>query len=248
MEFRKVCAILVPLVILAVSLLTAAASYGVTVLSDALTPSPPQRITVVIDPGHGGEDGGALSCTGVRESVLNLAVASRLEDLLLLFGLQTRMTRREDIAVCDPGSQALSEKKVSDLRNRVRMVSETEGPVLISIHQNTFPEEKWSGAQVFYADTDGSLPLAEGLQRILREALDPANHREAKKSLKVYLMNHIQCPGVLIECGFLSNPREEALLRTDEYQKKLACAVAGGLSQYLIQTSHNRTSAGNGPA
>ncbi len=233
MQFRKLCAILLPSVILAVSLLTWAASRGFTAISDAMTPPVRPRTTVVIDPGHGGADGGAVSCTGVRESGLNLAVALRLEDLAKFLGMRTRMTRSADVSVGDPAAQTVSEMKVTDLKNRVRMVNETEAPVLVSIHQNAFPEARWSGAQVFYADTEGSRALAETLQRVLRESLDPGNHREAKKSLKVYLMNNIRCTGVLIECGFLSNPAEEALLRTEAYQKKLACAIAGGLGRYL---------------
>ena len=233
MEFRKVCAILLPLVVLTVSLLTAAASYGVTLVSEAATPLRQTRNTVVIDPGHGGEDGGAVSCTGVCESGLNLAVAERLEDLILFLGGQTRMTRASDVSLADPEARTVSEKKVSDLKNRVRLVSETPSPVLVSIHQNMFPEAQYRGAQVFYADNEESRTLAEALQTALREALDPGNHREAKKSLKVYLMNNISCPGVLIECGFLSNREEEALLRSDGYQKKLACVIAGSLAPLL---------------
>ena len=140
MEFRKVCTILLPLVVLTVSLLTAAASYGVTLVSEEATPLRQTRNTVVIDPGHGGEDGGAVSCTGVCESGLNLAVAERLEDLILFLGGQTRMTRASDVSLADPEARTVSEKKVSDLKNRVALVSDTENPILVSIHQNMFAE------------------------------------------------------------------------------------------------------------
>ena len=233
MEIRKQYAMLLPLLILAVTIVTAAASRAVTLISEVMTPPGTPRTTVVIDPGHGGEDGGAVSCTGVRESLLNLAVGRRLEDLTLFLGMRTRMTRRSDVSVCDADAETVSEKKVSDLKNRVRMVNGTEDPILISIHQNMFQDAKYAGAQVFYAGTEGSQTLAELLQRNLRESLDPENRREIKKSLTVYLLNKVQCPAVLVECGFLSNPKEEALLRTEDYQKKLVCALAAGLSQYL---------------
>lgn len=186
--------------------------------------------TLLIDAGHGGEDGGAVSITGVSESKINLSIACKLEDLLALYGVQPIMLRREDISLHDAEAKTLREKKVSDLKNRVKRVEETEVPFFISIHQNSYPEKKYHGAQVFYANTMGSEQLGQQMQGVLNEKLDPGNTRAAKPIPdSVYLMNHITCPAILVECGFLTNPEEEALLRTMEYQRKIAVCLTGGL-------------------
>ena len=188
---------------------------------------------VVIDAGHGGEDGGARSCTGVQESGINLEIALRVNDLMHFLGMQTRMIRTTDCAVYTEGARTIAEKKVSDIHNRVRMVEETPGALLVSIHQNNFPEGKYRGAQVFYAKTDGSRELAEQTQRYLAAQVDPNNHRECKAAQEIYLLKHVNCTAILVECGFLSNPGEEALLREAGYQKKLAAAICCSVIDYL---------------
>ena len=243
MQYFKKYAWVYILALAAVWALSSLASESVTLVSGLLETEPEAgKRTVVIDPGHGGEDGGAISCTGVRESRINLEIGTRLNDLLLLLGCETRMTRTEDVSIHSDGAATVSEKKVSDLKNRVRLVEETHGAVLVSIHQNMFEESQYRGAQVFYARTTGSGRLAALLQRRLRESLDPENHREEKESQTVYLMNKITCPGVLIECGFLSNPREELLLRSAGYQKQLSCVIGAGLLDYLNQTEEGTLS------
>lgn len=194
---------------------------------------------IIIDPGHGGEDGGAISCTGVQESQLNLEISLRLNDLCHLLGMSTRMVRTQDKAVYSQGCTTISEKKVSDLKNRVALVNDTPGALLVSIHQNMFSDPKYSGAQVFYADTAGSKALAQAIQSLLCQQVDPDNRRECKPASAVYLMEHIRCTGVLIECGFLSNADEEQLLRTPDYQKKLACAICAGLYPYITEENGN---------
>ena len=184
---------------------------------------------LVIDAGHGGEDGGAISLTGVPESHLNLAVAKRLDLVFGLFGVSTLPLREEDVSLHDKSAQTLRQKKNSDLHNRADMVNEQENAILLSVHQNSYPDGRYSGAQAFYAPTEGSRELAQIIQETLRLTLDPKNTREAKQIPDtIYLMNHISCPGVLVECGFLTNPREEQLLRSQVYQTKLAMALAGG--------------------
>ena len=199
-------------------------------LHTALTYEPP--VTVVIDAGHGGEDGGAISVTGVHESKLNLEIALRLNDFLHLLGVRTVMIRTGDVSVYTEGD-TIAQKKVSDIRHRVAMVEQTPNALLVSIHQNQFQEAKYRGAQVFYARTDGSQTLAEQLQAQLAAQVDPNNHRACKQAKDIYLMEHISCTAVLVECGFLSNSAEEALLRDAAYQKKLAAAVACTIFSYL---------------
>ena len=183
---------------------------------------------LILDAGHGGEDGGAVSVTGVTESRVNLEIVQKLRDTLALYGVDPVVLREEDVSLHDPEASTLREKKRSDLKNRVRAVEAVEGGTLLSIHQNSYPGSQYRGAQVFYAPTGGSRELAELLQTALREELQPDNDRQAKPIPEsVYLMNHVSCPAVLVECGFLTNPEEEALLRDGGYQRQLAAVLAG---------------------
>lgn len=188
--------------------------------------------TVVIDAGHGGVDGGATSCSGILESQFNLEIALRLNDLLHLLGYDTVMVRSTDISVYTEG-ETIAAKKVSDLKKRVSLVNETENAVLISIHQNTFSDSQYSGAQVFYAPEGESRQLAEQLQAVFFRTINPGSSRKAKKADGIYLMEHINCTGILVECGFLSNPTEEARLRHQEYQKKLCAIIASTVGNFL---------------
>lgn len=191
------------------------------------------RPTLVLDAGHGGEDGGAVSITGVPESAINLAITEKLDLILGLCGRAPKVLRQEDVSLHDPEADTLREKKSSDLKNRVAAVEETEHAVLLSIHQNMFTNAKYHGAQVFFAPTPGSQEFAVHTQQILRQSVDPANERQAKPIPDtVYLMSHISCPAILVECGFLSNPEEEEKLRSDAYQIQLAAALAGAWLQY----------------
>ena len=185
-------------------------------------------VTVVIDPGHGGEDGGAVSITGVPESQINLAIVLKLRDVLGLYGVDPILLREEDVSLHDNGAGTLREKKRSDLKNRVAAVEEVEGGTLLSIHQNTYPGSRYHGTHVFYAPTEGSQELAEHFQNSIKAALQPENERAVKRIPDtVYIMNHVTCPAILIECGFLTNPEEEAKLRDEDYQKQLAVVIAG---------------------
>ncbi len=197
--------------------------------------SRPQRRA---DPGSGcrSRRGGwrRVSLSGVPESGINLAIVQKLDQLLGLYGEAPLLLRSEDISLHDDSAQTLREKKVSDLHNRVARIEETEHAVLLSVHQNTFPDGKYHGAQVFYSNGELSQPLAQLTQETLRAALDPGNTREAKPIPdSVYLMNHITCPAILVECGFLSNAEEDLLLQSGAYQTKLASALAASWLQWL---------------
>ena len=204
-----------------------------TVPAAAFLPESP--VTVILDAGHGGEDGGASTADGVLESGINLQIALRLRDLLAFAGVDTQMIRDTDTAVYSGECKTITQKKVSDLKNRVSMVNTVENGLLVSIHQNYFEQSKYCGAQVFFAKTGDSKALAERIQQSLRENVDAANHRQCKPSQSVYLMEHIECTGVLIECGFLSNYEEAKRLQTDTYQKKLSAAICGAITEYLSE-------------
>lgn len=194
-------------------------------------------VTFVIDAGHGGEDGGAVSISGKLESSFNLAIAQNLDTLMAFCGYNTVMIRDGDYSIYDPSASSIAQKKVSDLKNRVAKVNETPNAILLSIHQNQFPQEKYHGAQVFYGKQAGSKELADRVQTTIREGLDPSNNRKIKPADKVYLMENINCPGILVECGFLSNRDEEQKLLTPAYQTKLAMTICFGTLAQLNEES-----------
>lgn len=208
-------------------------SRAVTVIAEN-TPIE-RKHCIIIDPGHGGVDGGATSCTGLLESTLNLEISLRLNDLFHLLGYDTRIIRTGDISVYTKG-ETIAQKKISDLKERVRIVNETENAILVSIHQNNFSDSRYSGAQIFYSSTAQSKQLAEQLQTAFKETINQGSNRICKKSNGIYLMEHINKPGILIECGFLSNPEEESKLKRPEYQKQLSCVVAATISSFLSNT------------
>ncbi len=224
-------------------LLTMIVFIGIAVLTSKTVTTVNQNSPVVrkhriiIDAGHGGIDGGATSCTGVLESQINLEIALRLQDMMHLLGYETVMIRTTDVSIYTQGN-TIAAQKVSDLKERVRIANETDGAILISIHQNTFPSSQYGGAQVFYGDAD-SLQLARSMQSNFVSTINPGSNRKCKKSSGVYLMEHISCPGLLIECGFLSNPAEEAKLRDPAYQKQLCGVIGVTLSRFT--NSENRS-------
>ena len=233
MEKKKKWFLFYLMVITSVLSAALAGSRMVTAFSEDIENS--RKHCVIIDPGHGGEDGGATSCTGRLESGYNLEIALRLEQVLHLLGHDTRMTRKTDTAIYTKG-ETIAQKKVSDLKERVRIVNETPNGLLLSIHQNYFSDSRYSGAQVFYGRTEGSREFAERLQGEFSARLDTENHRKAKKAEGIYLMEQLQCTGVLVECGFLSNPQEEARLRDPEYQKRFCCVLAVTTAGFLSNT------------
>ena len=220
-------------IIIIIMLLCHLGSKTVTTIAES---SPPVRNhRIVLDAGHGGVDGGAISFSGIPESRYNLEITLRLRDLFHLLGYETVMIRTEDVSVYTKG-ETIAQKKMSDLKERVRIVNETENAILISIHQNTFSDSQYHGAQVFYADTEGSNPFASKMQSALVQSLNPESNRNCKQSKGVYLMEHIEKTGILVECGFLSNPEEDALLQTPDYQRKLSCVIAAATDCYLSNT------------
>lgn len=189
----------------------------------------PQRFSgrvLILDAGHGGEDGGAISVTGTLESQINLSIVLKMQQLCGLFGVDAILTRDSDASLKDANANTLSKMKQSDLRNRVKLIEKTKGAFLISIHQNYFAGASNRGAQVFFASTADSEAWGNYCQQLLVDHLDPENHRRSKQvSSDIYLMNHITCPAILVECGFISNREEAKLLETGSYQTKLAITI-----------------------
>jgi len=185
--------------------------------------------TFIIDAGHGGVDGGAVSPTGLFESHLNLQIAIQLESLLNFYGYNAIMTRRSDISIHDNDARTIRQKKMSDLRNRAELVNNTPNALLVSIHQNTFGQTQYRGLQVFHAN--GAADLGKVLQATITTALAPDNTRPTKPvPNSVFLFGAINAPALLIECGFLSNPQDEKLLANPVYQRKLAACIFAALT------------------
>lgn len=191
---------------------------------------------IIIDAGHGGFDGGAVANDGTVEKNINLSISKYLQEYLTLFGLQTVMIRETDTSVENDGLTSIREKKSSDLHNRMKIMEETDNALYISIHQNKYPIEKYSGTQVFYSpktSAESSL-LAQSIQDSIVNTLQKGNTRQIKEcGTSVYLMYNAVKPAVLVECGFLSNYEETEKLKTPEYQKKIAFCIAIGIQNYI---------------
>lgn len=184
--------------------------------------------TLILDAGHGGEDGGASAASGQKESDINLAIVLKTQALMTFLGEEPRLTRDVDRSLHSAGAETIRQKKVSDLKNRVNFVESTPNAVLISVHQNYFTDSRYSGAQVFFNRSDENQQWGEQAQEIIRQVLDSGNDRRAKPMPDgIYLFDHVDCPAILVECGFLSNGEEASLLSTDAYQRKVALALAG---------------------
>ena len=187
--------------------------------------------TVIIDAGHGGMDSGA-SCEGVYEKELNLSLALMLGDMLKSSGYEVIQTRSDDIML---GNGAKGSVKMADLKERVNLANSYDNAVFVSIHMNKFSQEKYSGLQVFYSKNNkSSASLAEKIQSNVKTMLQSGNNREIKQAgSNIFLLDNIDTPAVLVECGFLSNPDERKKLSTDEYRKELASVIYSSVVEFL---------------
>ena len=224
-------------IVLIVALLAAAAFFvKIFVSNGGLKPviSQNSRSTLVLDAGHGGIDGGAISDSGLKESDINLQIALKTEALVRFLGIDTVMTRETDTDNSD--NKAYSEH--DNLVQRVKLANSTENAVLISIHQNKFPSAVVSGAEVMYSDNDDSKALGLITQDNLVTLLDSSNRRVARPAPKELLLtSSVECPTILVECGFMSNPQEVQKLASNDYQLKLAAILAGSYIQFLNNTA-----------
>lgn len=192
----------------------------------------PDRVgeTVIIDAGHGGTDGGAVSPDGVIESDLNLQIARKTYELFAFLGQTAVMTRTGEDGLYDTDSSTIRQKKVADTRNRVALINGCEPATLISIHQNSMPNApKVHGAQAFYNSRPHAKELAATMQGALNDSVNVGNPKtETAIPKSVYIMSHVNCDAVLVECGFLSNSAETELLQQPDHQRKLAAAIVSG--------------------
>lgn len=195
---------------------------------------------MIIDPGHGGEDGGAVAPDGTQEADVNLAISRRLNAAARLCGVRTLMTRSSEHINYPTEADSIAARKTADQKQRVERINQTENDVLISIHQNWYPTSAPHGAQVLYTKTTGSQEFGTMLHEQLIQTLDTENRRVASPvSDEIYLMRNVRCPAVLVECGFLSNPEELSRLQDSNYQLKLSLVMLSAYLQYF-QTGWNQ--------
>ena len=195
---------------------------------------PAQNRLIIIDAGHGGEDGGTSSADGILEKDINLQIALKLRSMLEIAGYQTIMTRDEDEQLGDLSLNTIRQRKVSDIRTRLKITQDNTEAIFVSIHQNYYTSPKYSGLQVFYSPENiESRALAECIRQSTVTLLQPDNTREIKEiGSNIYLLYNIKLPSVMVECGFLSNPQEAVLLAEDSYQSKIAFSVLCGIQKY----------------
>lgn len=209
---------------------------SVTVPASADAGENVNKKVIVLDAGHGGIDGGCVSVNGVAEKGINLSIVQTLRDCFDILGFDVVCTREDDRSIHDSGVEGIGKQKLSDMKNRLDIINRYDDALVLSVHQNQFVDERYSGAQMFYAkDNDDSRRLAECMKKQFVALLQPNNERETKPVGKeIYLIHNAKSPSVLVECGFLSNHDEAKLLESADYQKKVAFTILTGAHEYLL--------------
>ena len=198
------------------------------------TATPVSGKVIVVDAGHGIQDEGAESSSGTTEAETNLKIALKLQNILEQSGSTVILTRSDENAIYDLDKNTLREKKISDIRNRVKIGNNSSADIFVSIHLNKIPQQQYWGWQCFYnSGNEKSMDLAKKIQSNLNDAIQKENKRVAMKLDTVYIMKHVEIPISIVECGFLSNPEEEQQLLDDEYQDKLAWGIYNGITDYF---------------
>lgn len=204
-----------------------------------------EKPVIVLDAGHGGLDSGAVGKSGLLEKDVNLSVVKKLASMLKMSGFEVVLTRNEDISIYDPGVEGIRNQKLSDMDNRLEIVQKYPDSIFLCIHQNNYTDPQYFGGQMFYNNNNpDNRTLAQIMQNRFA-TLQPGNDREIKLSgEELFLLKSNPNPSLLIECGFLSNPKEEALLATDEYRQQTAFTIYSGLIEFLEATSETPSECG----
>ncbi len=200
------------------------------------TSTPVSGKTIVIDAGHGVPDEGAQSSTGTTEAETNLKISLKVQNLLEQSGCTVILTRSDENAIYDVDSNTLKQKKISDIRNRVKIGNESSADIFVSIHLNKIPQQQYYGWQCFYKEgNEQSNKLAKSIQENLNKSMQKENNRVAMKIDNIYIIKHVEIPTSIVECGFLSNPEEEKQLLDDNYQNRLAWGIYSGIINYFYE-------------
>ncbi len=191
------------------------------------------EISIVVDAGHGAPDGGAVGVSGTQEKDINLAIAKKLEETLEAKGIEVIMTRKDDNGIWDNPNDTIRRKKLSDMYNRRDIIDKSRADLFISIHMNSFTDKTASGLRIFYdrGHAEGE-EIAELIQDNIASATGAVTEAVRTADEKLFLMKSPPMPAVLVECGFISNKTEEERLKNDEYQSKIAWAIAESVEKY----------------
>ncbi len=189
---------------------------------------------IILDAGHGTPDEGAESSSGTTEASLNLEITLKIQKLLESSGATVVLTRSDDNSIYEIDAKTIAQKKVSDIKNRVKIGNSSSADVFVSIHLNKISDSNYSGWQTFYQNgSENSEKLANSIQASLNTTISKENMRVPHILTSVYIMKHVEIPITIVECGFLSNPEEEKKLQTDEYQEMLAWGIYNGIMDYF---------------
>ena len=195
-----------------------------------------QNVCIVVDAGHGGEDGGCVSSNGILEKDINLEVSKKVAEIINTMGYNAVLTRSQDKMLYDMyGDNYKGRKKTYDLKNRLKFARENDADMFVSIHMNKFPQSQYKGLQVYYSKNHAnSEKLAQSIQDYCKQYLQSDNERSVKKAdSKIFLLDRAEIPAVLVECGFLSNAEDTENLCDDEYRKKLGLVIAAAVFSHI---------------
>ena len=197
---------------------------------------PVSNKVIVVDAGHGEPDGGAVSSNGISEAEINLKIALKLQNLLEQSGATVILTRSDENGIYDLDKETLKQKKVSDIKNRVKIGNSSSADIFVSIHLNKIPQQQYSGWQTFFKkDCENGKKLATAIQENLKQAVQKENDRVPMKIDNVYIVKNVEIPLTIVECGFLSNTEEEKQLQYDNYQNRLAWGIYNGIIDYFYE-------------
>ena len=231
---KKICFILL---IISISFISCFSKISMNKENTIATVSlPVSNKTIVLDAGHGTPDEGAESSNGISEATINLTITRKVQTLLEQSGCNVILTRSDENGIYDLDSKTLRQKKVSDIKNRVKIGNESSADAFVSIHLNKIPQSQYYGWQAFFKVNCGeSEELAKSLQEELNSSIQRENKREALKITGKYIIEHVEIPIAIIECGFLSNPEEEKLLQQNDYQNRIAWGIYNGIMDYFYK-------------
>lgn len=235
-KFRALSTVLIITAVFVLTIMLSRLSYDSDPVQGSLA-TDPAAPTIILDPGHGGIDGGCVALNGVPEKGINLNIALTARDILSSMGYNVVMTRDTDKSIHDNGVKGTGNQKRSDMKNRLAIINSYENAVAVSIHQNQFTDSAFSGAQMFYSDSNNlSGVFANTMQAAFVQNLQPDNMRETKEiGNDLYLLYNANCPMIMAECGFLSNEQESELLQSEEYQNKVAFTIAMGIHKFISE-------------
>lgn len=227
------------ILLICLAIVVSAVSYGINLQSRHTVQTVSLPVTnkkVVLDAGHGIPDEGAESANGTTEQKINLIITKKVQSLLEQSGCEVILTRSDENGIYNAEAQNLKEKKVTDIKNRVKVGNEAVADIFVSIHLNKIPQSQYYGWQTFFKQNDQkSEELAKSIQNQLNASIQKENKRESLEITGKYIIEHVEIPTTFVECGFLSNPEEEQLLQQNEYQDRLAWGIYNGIMDYFYE-------------